>query len=68
MTNQPKRALLIVDMINDFAFPHGSLLLQHTTSIIKPILQIKQQFKTDNNPIIYVNDHYNLWQADFQKS
>lgn len=67
MTNRPKRALLIIDIINDFAFPHGSLLLQHTTSIIKPILQIKQQFRHNNDPIIYVNDHYNLWQADFQK-
>jgi len=67
MTKQPKHALLIIDMINDFTFPHGTLLLHHTKSIIEPILQVKQQFKRNNFPIIYINDHYNLWQADFQK-
>ena len=62
-----KCALIIIDMINDFKFAHGDLLLKHTKSIVKPILHIKETLKKQGAPIIYINDHYNLWQADFEK-
>ncbi|MFJ7756468.1 isochorismatase family cysteine hydrolase [Peribacillus muralis] len=60
-------ALLIIDMINDFQFKHGDMLLEHTKLIIDPILTLKKQMKEQGFPIIYVNDHYDLWQADFDK-
>jgi nicotinamidase-related amidase len=60
-------ALLIIDMINDFNFNHGNLLLENTQHIIEPILQLKLKAKEKSIPIIYVNDHYNLWQADYEK-
>ena len=62
-----KYALLIIDMINDFNFTHGDMLLTHTKTIIEPILHIKKTMKKQGLPIIYINDHYNLWQADFEK-
>lgn len=62
-----KCALLIIDMINDFKFRHGDLLLKHTEQIIHPLLHLKQTMKQKQLPIIYINDHYNLWQADFEK-
>ena len=62
-----KSALLIIDMINNFNFTHGDLLLTHTNPIIKPILHLKGMMKKQGLPIIYINDHYNLWQADFGK-
>jgi nicotinamidase-related amidase len=62
-----KPALLIIDMINDFNFTHGDLLLSHTNLIIEPILHVKSMMKKKGLPIIYINDHYNLWQADFGK-
>ncbi|MEH6944216.1 isochorismatase family cysteine hydrolase [Bacillus sp. JJ722] len=61
------KALLIIDMINHFNFEHGDQLLNHTLEILNPLLQLKQTAKAANIPIIYINDHYNLWQADFQK-
>lgn len=61
------KALLIIDMINHFHFEHGNQLLKHTNEILNPLLQLKQTAKAANIPIIYINDHYNLWQADFQK-
>ena len=60
-----KSALLIIDMINDFNFTHGDMLYTHTESIIEPILHLKNTMKKQELPIIYINDHYNLWQADF---
>ncbi|WP_057915851.1 isochorismatase family cysteine hydrolase [Peribacillus muralis] len=60
-------ALLIIDMINDFQFKHGDMLLEHTELIIDPILKLKKQMKEKGCPIIYINDHYDLWQADFDK-
>ncbi len=62
-----KSALLIIDMINDFNFTHGDMLYTHTELIIEPILHLKNTMKKQELPIIYINDHYNLWQADFKK-
>lgn len=61
------KALLIIDVINDFQFEYGDQLLQHTEKIVKPLLQLKKRAKQQHIPIIYINDHYNLWQADFKK-
>ncbi|WP_108672525.1 isochorismatase family cysteine hydrolase [Peribacillus acanthi] len=60
-------ALLIIDMINDFNFTHGDLLLENTHHIMEPLLLLKRKAKENSVPIIYVNDHYNLWQANYEK-
>ena len=62
-----KTALLIIDMINDFNFDYGESLAQKTIAITEPILSIKQEFKQRGLPVIYINDHYNLWKADIDK-
>lgn len=67
MQTTTKQALLIIDMINDFNFKHGTVLAEQTEVISHNILSLKNKMKTNNCPIIYVNDHYNLWQADFNK-
>ena len=58
-------ALLIIDMINPFQFKHGDLLLKHTKEMLWPLLELKKRASAHNVPIIYINDHYNLWQADY---
>ena len=67
--NQMKagHALLIIDMINPFQFKHGDLLLKHTEKMLLPLLELKERASARNVPIIYINDHYNLWQADFSR-
>ncbi|MBN6890024.1 nicotinamidase-related amidase [Cytobacillus horneckiae] len=60
-------AFIIIDMINDFQFKHGEVLAQKALQITGPINQIKEQFKKHHLPIIYVNDHYQLWQANLNK-
>lgn len=59
-------ALLIIDMINDFRFSHGSTLSAKTTVIAENIKLLKQQCRKESIPIIYINDHYNLWKADLE--
>ncbi|MFC4324339.1 isochorismatase family cysteine hydrolase [Litchfieldia salsa] len=62
-----KVALLIIDMINDFKFEHGSLLAQKSEEIVTPILQLKETLSEQGSPVIYINDHYNVRQADYNK-
>lgn len=63
----PKTALLIIDMINDFNFTEGEALAAKSKRIVEPILKLKSNFYKKELPVIYINDHYNLWQADFEK-
>jgi nicotinamidase-related amidase len=60
-------ALIIIDMINNFDFSHGPILAEKALLIAKPIKELKKQFNKHNLPVIFMNDHYNLWQADFNK-
>lgn len=60
-------ALLIIDMINNFDFPHGSILAKKAHQIAKSIKSLKEQFHKQKLPVIFINDHYNLWQADLHK-
>lgn len=60
-------AVLFIDIINDFDFDGGEKLLKHTDDILPNLVKLKQFAKKNNLPVIYINDHYNLWQADFHK-
>ncbi|WP_249872244.1 isochorismatase family cysteine hydrolase [Oceanobacillus saliphilus] len=60
-------AVVFVDIINDFDFDGGNDLYQNTKEILPHLLKLKKFAKDNNLPIIYVNDHYELWQADFNK-
>jgi len=62
-----KIALLIIDLINDFNFDHGNILAEKAKGIAEHIDNLKKHCKKERIPIIYVNDHYNLWQADLEK-
>jgi nicotinamidase-related amidase len=60
-------ALLIIDVLNPFDFEHGRTLADHTQRIVKPLQTFRSACHQQNIPVIYINDHYNLWQADFKK-
>ncbi|UJL46440.1 cysteine hydrolase [Virgibacillus sp. NKC19-16] len=60
-------AVLFVDVINDFDFEGGDDLLKHTDEILPSMKKLKDFAKDNELPIIYINDHYGLWQADFNK-
>jgi nicotinamidase-related amidase len=67
MMNDIRPALIIIDMINDFEFSHGPILAKKALKIAMPIKKLKDDFNTRNLPVIFINDHYNLWQADYTK-
>ncbi|WP_445493218.1 isochorismatase family cysteine hydrolase [Niallia sp. 03133] len=60
-------ALLIIDMINDFNFTYGNTLAAKTLEIATNIYSLKQKCTKEKIPVIYINDHYNLWKADLEK-
>lgn len=60
-------AVLFVDMINNFDFPGGDHLQKHTKEILPNMISLRRFAKENHIPTIYINDHYGLWQADFNK-
>ncbi|EMA6345173.1 isochorismatase family cysteine hydrolase [Bacillus cytotoxicus] len=60
-------ALLIIDMINDFNFSGGPILAKKCEMLATSILHLKQSMKTLGYPIIYINDHYQLWRSDINQ-
>ncbi|HLR02612.1 MAG TPA: isochorismatase family cysteine hydrolase [Virgibacillus sp.] len=56
-------AVLFIDLINDFHFDRGDKLIIHTENILPHIMQLKRFAKHHALPIIYINDHFGLWQA-----
>ncbi|MEH7098369.1 isochorismatase family cysteine hydrolase [Neobacillus vireti] len=63
--NLERPALLIIDMINNFDFIHGQVFAQKALEIAGPIKELKDQFNQQQLPVVFINDHYNLWQADY---
>lgn len=60
-------AVVIVDIINTFDFPGGDELLENTKAILPNLLKLKKEAKEKDIPVIYVNDHYGIWQSNFSK-
>lgn len=60
-------ALVFIDLINDFKFDGGDNLHAYTEDMLPNLIKLRQFAKEKSIPVIYVNDHYGLWQADFRK-
>lgn len=61
------RALLIIDMINSLDFPEGKALLKQALPVAHTISKIKEQMRKKNLPVIYVNDNFGHWKADWME-
>lgn len=66
-TSLSNSAIVFIDIINHFKFDGSKKLHKHTIEILPNLKNLKAFGKQNNIPIIYVNDHYGLWQADFRK-
>jgi len=60
-------AVLIIDLINDFDFSEGDMLLNHTKEILPNIKKLKSYATEHRYPIIYINDHYQTWETDYKR-
>ncbi|BCB01887.1 isochorismatase family cysteine hydrolase [Bacillus sp. KH172YL63] len=60
-------ALLVIDIMNPFDFSHGETLAHHTRNIVGPINALRRYCQQHRHPTIYINDHYELWKADYKE-
>jgi nicotinamidase-related amidase len=67
MTSIDKTALLVIDIINPFDFKHGETLAHNTKKIVNPLRNLTKYCRQQKIPVIYINDHYNLWKADYKE-
>jgi len=58
-------ALLLVDVINEFAFPEARALLQRALPMARALQRLKQRARDAEVPIVYVNDNFGRWRSDF---
>jgi nicotinamidase-related amidase len=59
-------ALLLVDVMNDFAFPEAPKLLRYALPAAKRIAALKRRLRQKHIPAIYVNDNFGRWRSDFR--
>jgi nicotinamidase-related amidase len=60
-------ALLIVDMINDFAFEEAGALLDRAEDIAEVIDRLRGKADQAGVPTVYVNDNYGQWHSERDK-
>lgn len=60
-------ALLIIDMINLFDFPGGAELARLARPMARRLRTLRQRFREAGSPVVYVNDNFMHWQADFKE-
>ena len=60
------KALVVVDMVNDFVSPDGSLYVSNTANIIEPIKAKIKGAKDAGIPVIFVNDSHEEDDREFK--
>jgi nicotinamidase-related amidase len=58
-------ALVILDLISDFAFDDGEAVARAALPVARRIARLKARAKAAGVPAIYVNDAVGRWQSDF---
>lgn len=56
--------LLIIDMINDLAFPGGDAVRPKAERVADVILTLRNEADRLGVPVIYVNDNYGQWHSE----
>ena len=60
-------ALLLMDVINDFAYEDGERLFACAKPLAPRLKKLKSRAKAAGIPVVYVNDNFGRWQSDLQK-
>jgi nicotinamidase/pyrazinamidase len=62
-----RKALLIIDMLNDFIDTEGALYIGETGRAIVPVVRrLLDQFRAEGAPVIYICDRHRPDDAEFQ--
>lgn len=65
-SRRASRALLIIDVVNDFAFAEGSATLAAAIPMARRLRALKRAVRRQGIPIVYVNDNFGRWRSDFR--
>jgi nicotinamidase-related amidase len=61
---QPKTALLVLDMVSEFAFPDAGRVLAGARRPARAIARLRKRARAARIPVIYVNDTAGRWESD----
>jgi nicotinamidase-related amidase len=61
-------ALLLIDVINDLAFPGSEVLVRQAEPMATRLAALKRRAARAGVPVIYVNDNFGQWRSDFRKT
>lgn len=56
-------ALLLIDVINDLAFPGSEPLIEQAESMALRLVRLKRKAAHAGVPVIYVNDNFGQWRS-----
>lgn len=57
-------ALLLIDVINDLAFPGSGALVVQAEPMARRLAVLKRRAAAAGVPVIYVNDNFGQWRSD----
>lgn len=60
-----RSALLLIDFINDLAFPGGEKVLPWAQRAVEPLARCAARLRRARIPIIYANDNFGHWRSNF---
>lgn len=61
-------ALLLIDVINDLAFPGSEVLVAQAEPMARRLAVLKRRAAAAGVPVIYVNDNFGQWRSDFRQT
>ena len=60
-------ALVIIDMLSDWAFPDAEKLVGGAVAIAPRIAALKRRCRAGGMPVIYANDNHGRWRSDLRQ-
>jgi nicotinamidase-related amidase len=61
-------ALMLIDVINDLAFPGAASLIEQAEPMAARLARLKRRAAAAGVPVIYVNDNFGQWRSDFRRT
>jgi nicotinamidase-related amidase len=60
----PRRALVVIDMINTYAHEDAERLRESAKQVVPVLRELVEQAREAGAPVIYVNDNFGEWRSD----
>ena len=67
MARTDRPALLVIDMISAFDFPEAPALHAELLRAARRIRALRARFHALGHPVVYANDNFAHWRADFRE-